>query len=609
MKRMQPDIRVTSSMFNNRHENRLLEHALESLGLSLRYGEIHAVISNNPSEISRLWETLCLCQEQSGLSSRMFGLPEDSRPDNIRNEVFLLTPIFPTLSVFENVFMFEPSWYNQRRLLLKSQFKKLLKEYLIPVSVNDLPEDLDREQNLLLSLLRVYIHQPAIVFLPEGLDCFIGSGYVAPFERLITNIRANGTCVVFLTSQYEIAMVYSDRVSIVRDARILSTNITSAIQRYPHDFMNLYMGWELIGGQPGDRAIDLVSVAPDIKDIAFFNTDLKNTLQQVCSDILDITHSRACQIFLTDKKFKIHKTSSNKEEYTDYSIPEELAEQLLKHKNMYPFILNQQDADILRSQDSFSGCFVCVPIKAGHSTSTLILIEYGQKITLDERMKELLTSSAKKIAVSIEMSELIGRSSLVQESHHRIKNSLQTIVSLVTLEKERLIAEQLYDVVPVLTAIISRIKTIAVVHDLLSRQMAGNNLMDLAAILNRISESYRNMAILHFDLDNVIIPYNNALSISLVVNELLTNSVKHSMAESGTLAITVACHLKGDMIYLSVTDNGIGFPQDYETAAHSGIGHSIIETIVESLSGKIRYSYENGAKTEITFPQNTSYVI
>lgn len=81
------------------------------------------------------------------------------------------------------------------------------------------------------------------------------------------------------------------------------------------------------------------------------------------------------------------------------------------------------------------------------------------------------------------------------------------------------------------------------------------------------------------------------------------------MAESGTLTITVACHMQGSMIYLSVTDNGIGFPEDYETAAHSGIGHSIIETIVESLAGEIRYSYDNGAKTEITFPQNTSYVM
>ena len=54
MKHTQPDICVTSSMFNSRQENRLVQHTLESLGLSLRYGDIHAVISNNPEALKNL---------------------------------------------------------------------------------------------------------------------------------------------------------------------------------------------------------------------------------------------------------------------------------------------------------------------------------------------------------------------------------------------------------------------------------------------------------------------------------------------------------------------------------------------------------------------------
>ena len=54
MKHTQPDICVTSSMFNSRQENRLVQHTLESLGLSLRYGDIHAVISNNPEALENL---------------------------------------------------------------------------------------------------------------------------------------------------------------------------------------------------------------------------------------------------------------------------------------------------------------------------------------------------------------------------------------------------------------------------------------------------------------------------------------------------------------------------------------------------------------------------
>lgn len=407
MKHILPDHQTKSSFLNTKGEGKPAYSALESLELCLHYGEIHAVISNNPSEISRLWENLCFYQEHSLLHLQMFDMADASRPDNLKNEVFLLAPLFPTLSVFENIYMFEPSLYNQGRLLLKSQFRNLLKEYNIQIPIHELPKNLSREQDILLSLLRVYIHQPGIVFIPEGLDCFIDVTYANTFEKLINNIKANGTSVVFLTSQYEIAMLYSDRVSIVRNSKIISTNITSAIQRYPHDFMNLYMGWERIGSQPGNSDIDLISAAPDIKDIAFFNTDLKNTLQLVCSDILNITHSSACQILLTDKKFKIHRTSSSMEHHADYSISEELTKQLLNHENMHPFILNQKDARAIKSGVPFSGCFVCVPIKASHGTSTLILIEYPHQVTLDDRMKEVLKNFAKEISVSIDRKSVV----------------------------------------------------------------------------------------------------------------------------------------------------------------------------------------------------------
>lgn len=603
-----------STLSRHLHPDRPVEHrlsfdGLKTLGLTLHPGEIHAVLSNSPTEIASLWELLCLYQEESLLRPQLFG-PPNLTGYEVKREVSLLTSLFPTLSVFENVFMFEPSLYNQSRLTLRAQFKNMLKTYDLSIPTHAMPKDLDHEQNLLCSLLRVYIHKPCIVFIPEGLDRFIEQGYANALEKLINAVKANGTCVVFFTSQYELAMLYSDRVSILRNHRIITTDITSTVQRYPHDFMNLLMGWDFIGSQTDDPGVDLVSVAPDVKDIASFNADLKNTLQLMCSDILSITHGKTCQILLTDKKFKIRRTSSYLDTSVDFSISEEMIERSLEHKNMQPFILDHADADAINKGAPFKGCFVCVPIKVSYGTNALVLLSYDHKISrLSERDTALLTNFAREISISIETSVLIGRSSLVQESHHRIKNSLQTIVSLVTLEKEKLIQQNLSEVVPVLTTIVSRIKAIAIVHDLLSHQASSNNLIDLASILDSISESYRNIATLHFSLSNAIIPYNKALSIALVVNELLSNSVKHSMTGSEKLIITIACYQVDDTIHLSVTDNGIGFPADFETAEHRGIGYDIIRNIVESLSGQIRYSYDHGAKTEISFPQSTVYII
>lgn len=595
--------------FVNQTKHILSQNQLESLGLLLRLGEIHAVISNSPTEITGLWDTLCLYQENSLLNPQLFGELDFSKYD-VKHEVFLLTNLFPTLSIFENLYMFETSLYNQKRIVLKKQFRNLLKKFNININTRIMPKNLEPEQSLLFSLLRVYIHKPCIVFIPEGLDRFIEHGHANTLEKLINDIKANGTCVVFFTSQYELAMLYSDRVSIIRNHKIITTNITSTVQRYPHDFMNIFMGWEFIGSQKDTSDANLVTVAPNVNDIASFNADLKNTLQLMCSDILSITLGKTCQILLTDHKFKMRRTSSYFDTPIDYSISETMIEQFFGKKNMQPFILDQPDANEISRETEFKGCFVCVPIKVSYGTSALILISYDHKISeLNERDHALLINFAREISISIETSVLIGRSSLVQESHHRIKNSLQTIVSLVTLEKEKLINENLHETVPVLTAIVSRVKAIAIVHDLLSHQSSSNNLMDLATILNSISESYRNVATLHFNLSNVIIPYNKALSLALVINELLSNSVKHSKTDSKRLIIAIVCYQTDNIIHLSVTDNGVGFPADFKTAEHNGIGYDIIKNIVESLSGEITFSYDNGAKTEISFPQSNVYII
>lgn len=121
---------VSHYLSKERQNNKATPHQeLESLGLALRLGEIHAVISNSPTEITGLWDTLCMYQENSQLGPQLFG-DFDFSKYAVKPEVFLLTNLFPTLSVFENIFMFETSLYNQRRFLLKAQFKKCSKNII-----------------------------------------------------------------------------------------------------------------------------------------------------------------------------------------------------------------------------------------------------------------------------------------------------------------------------------------------------------------------------------------------------------------------------------------------------------------------------------------------
>ncbi len=131
--------------FSNQNQIKVSHQQLESLGLRLRLGEIHAVISNSPTEITRLWETLCFYQENSLLTPQLFGELDFAEYD-VKQEVFLLTGLFPTLSIFENIFMFEPSMYNQKRLSLKAQFRNMLEKFNLHVNTHTLPKNLEPEQ-------------------------------------------------------------------------------------------------------------------------------------------------------------------------------------------------------------------------------------------------------------------------------------------------------------------------------------------------------------------------------------------------------------------------------------------------------------------------------
>lgn len=581
---------------------------LANLKLSLRPKEIHAIISNNISELSNLWDNLCILKEHNQLSSDFFDYQAASTINS--KEICLLTKLFPTLSAMENVFLFEGAFYTHRRLRLLSDFNSLISKYNLTIKPTALPKALSYEYNLILFLLRIYIHKPAILFIPHGVDLYIEGTQTDTFSRLINDIKSNGTCIVFFTSLYELAMLYSDKASVLRNNRIVTTENTVTIRRYPHDFLNLLMGWEFIGNSKDDKHLTIGTKTPDIKELTAFNADLKSTLQSMCSDILHITHASSCQILLTEQNFRIQKTSSFSDTAIDYRLSKDMIDKYLKAPNMQPFVLNQSDSDIINDNQHCTGSFVCIPIKIIHGTSGIILIAYKNPISeLDEHNHNLLFSFAREVSIFIETSILIGRSSLVQESHHRIKNSLQTIVSLVTLEKERFTAEGKTQEAVVLSTIILRIKAIAKVHDLLSMQSSNSSLMDLSSILSNIADSYRSMATLNFNLSSTIIPYNKALSIALMVNELLNNSVKHSGIDPKALEISISCYQDDNTIHLSVADNGIGFPSDFETVKHNSIGYDIITSIVQSLSGKISFSYDHGAKSEISFPQSAMYII
>jgi two-component sensor histidine kinase len=186
------------------------------------------------------------------------------------------------------------------------------------------------------------------------------------------------------------------------------------------------------------------------------------------------------------------------------------------------------------------------------------------------------------------------KSTLLKEIHHRVKNNLQLVSSLLNLQKKSLDNDLFSDIISTSQ---SRIKSIAIVHEKLynSKSLSSINIdgyfRDLIAeIINNIS----NPELFKFDLEvqNMDLNIEHILPLGLIINELVNNSVKHCNQINRITCISI--QFKKEKIHtLKYNDNGPGIKEKIKDS--KGIGLELIHSLVDQIDGKIEsYSDENG---------------
>lgn len=192
---------------------------------------------------------------------------------------------------------------------------------------------------------------------------------------------------------------------------------------------------------------------------------------------------------------------------------------------------------------------------------------------------------------------------LIREAHHRIRNNLQSVISLLELERMRLSD----DGGLALDRCVSRVKAIATVHKLLTKQATSEvpvqNLLEALSELGRstyLDHRMRQCIQMSVKGPNMPIASQHATSLAIVVNELITNAIQHAFdgREDGRIEIVVQPRPDGQLA-VEVCDNGVGCPENVQM----GTGLTLTRTIVEhDLKGRFRMvPQENGSKCEIIF--------
>jgi two-component system, sensor histidine kinase PdtaS len=209
--------------------------------------------------------------------------------------------------------------------------------------------------------------------------------------------------------------------------------------------------------------------------------------------------------------------------------------------------------------------------------------------TADERA--LLTSIAHHAAVALEHGRAVMRGVLAQEIHHRVKNNLQTVASLLRLQVHA--AES--DPRKALEDSVHRILAIAAVHEVLTEQR--EEVVELRELLDRLRAMIvQGLAAgkeVHAELEPVMLAGNRATALALVFSELLQNALEH-----GGAAVRIELAQRNGEVVLAIADDGGGFEGDA-----AGTGLSIVQALVrDELQGSLDLRNEGGMRAEVVFP-------
>ena len=234
--------------------------------------------------------------------------------------------------------------------------------------------------------------------------------------------------------------------------------------------------------------------------------------------------------------------------------------------------------------------------KNGHPLGTLCIIDF-QPRNLNQQEVETLKVLSSQVSKLIDLrltnedlrKNLKEKNVLLKEIHHRVKNNLQLVSSLLNLQANKINNEDFSNAIK---SSQDRIRSMAIVHEKLyqSKSLSEINLSNYLNTLidEKLKETPDDQINFILDIPNVKFTIDKAIPLGLLINEMITNSYKHAFNSSKENTIKIQLIIKAnDEGILKYEDNGTGLRQDYRVANPHSMGMDLIESFVDQLDGKL----------------------
>jgi PAS domain S-box-containing protein len=193
---------------------------------------------------------------------------------------------------------------------------------------------------------------------------------------------------------------------------------------------------------------------------------------------------------------------------------------------------------------------------------------------------------------------------LLKEVHHRVKNNLQVISSILNLQSSYVKDENTLNI---LRESQNRVKSMSFIHESLYRSNDFSE-VNFSEYINNLASNIlhtfshgNNPVMLELDLGQYKLNLDQAIPTGLIVNELITNAMKYAFKSINDPVLFIALQIKGDLVSIRIEDNGIGLPDNFSIEESDSLGLQLVTTLIEQLDGEMSVKVQNGTKYLITF--------